>query len=480
MPRVSLSADALGYMTKIGVSADRGARLNRRAPRAGRPRPVAAPIEQRSARPQSNARILRNFFKMLGILACIFILFAILDSVRAAEGNLGTVPPIALEPAAGAAGVEPMLTGMLGVGERLPKWSGAYENQIGEGCQLPVLALSVGMALIAFLLISILIAISAFTVGLIDGAWLLHRLHRRRPEGRIHEDDDPLDPLPRGGDAVDGKGSGSRPGPAARACPRWWGLGLASVVGPVRSENQDHAVAWDQGQFRVIVVADGMGGLPRGKEAATTATRRVARHLAAHIAEGNMLSRPLEVISECFNVAAGALRITTGITGNSDGLRTTLIVVVLTPQAMFWGYIGDGGCWVYRQDGTIDNILTGHKDPDAPNVLFASLGPTVQGYPEVGSTGRCPGDVVFVGSDGVFDRIPDAAEFSASVVDAARDHFNGDLQRTVDEVARQLSEARDTHGTPICDDNLTLAVAVPDNEAPPARVPRPRDEPAHV
>lgn len=393
---------------------------------------------------------------------------------------MGTIAPIAAEPTSGASGVEPMVTGLLGLGERLPTWIGAYESPIAERGQLPVLALSIGMALIAFVLISILISISAFTVGLIDGVWLLHRLHRRRPEERVHEEGDPLDLFPRGGDAVDGKGSGSRSGHAVRPCPRWWGLGLASVVGPVRTENQDHAIAWDQGQFRVIVVGDGMGGLPRGKEAATTATRRAARHLAAHIADGTMLSRPLEVISECFNVAAGALRITTGITGNGDGLRTTLIVVVLTPQAMFWGYIGDGGCWVYRQDGTIDNILTGHKDPDTPNLLFASLGPNTEGYPEIGSTGRCSGDVVFVGSDGVFDRIPDAGEFSASVVDAARDHFNGDMQRTVDEVARQLSEARDTDGTPICDDNLTLVVAVPDNEAPPVRATRARKEPVHA
>ncbi|NNK49849.1 MAG: hypothetical protein HKP01_13325 [Gemmatimonadetes bacterium] len=87
---------------------------------------------------------------------------------------------------------------------------------------------------------------------------------------------------------------------------------------------------------------------------------------------------------------------------------------------------------------------------------------------------------MFVGSDGVFDRIPDPGEFSASVVDAARDHFNGDLQRTVDEVARQLSEAKDTDGTPICDDNLTLAVAVPDNEAPLPKAHKAREEPAHA
>ncbi len=471
MPRVNLSADALAYMTKIGVSAERGARLNRRAPRAGRLRPVAAPIEQRSARPQPNARILRTFSKILAILACISVLIAILGSVRAAETTPSAVSPIVAGPASGAVAAESTPADVPSAGERPSTWCDTYENLTADRDRLPVLALGVGIALIAFLLISFVITISAFMVGLIDGVWLLCRLKRSRRDRQANNQDDSLH---------DGKGPGSRPGPAATPCPRWWGLGLASVVGPVRTENQDHAIAWDQGQFRIIVVGDGMGGLPRGKEAATTATRTVARHLAAHIADGSILDRPLEVIRESFNVAAGALRITTGITFNGDGLRTTLIVVVLTPQAMFWGYIGDGGLWVYRQDGTFDNILTGHKDPDAPNVLFASLGPTVQGYPEVGSARRCAGDVVFVGSDGVFDRIPNAVEFSASVVDAARDHFNGDLQRTVDEVTRQLSEARDTDGSPICDDNLTLAVAVPDNEAPPTRASRPREEPAHA
>ena len=334
------------------------------------------------------------------------------------------------------------------------------------------------MVLIAFLATSVLIAVSAFLVGLIDGAWLLRRLGLHREQAQTLEERRPLSELLSSQETKGQKNS--RPGLIATTCQRWWGLGLASVLGPVRSENQDHAIAWDQGQFRVIVVGDGMGGLPRGKEAATTATRRAARHLAEHIADGSMLHRPLEIITECFNTAGGALKIATGITGNTTGLRTTLIVVVLTPQALFWGYIGDGGLWVYRQDGTIDNILTGHKDPDAPNVLFASLGPTVQGYPETGSTARCPGDVIFVGSDGVFDRIPDPGEFSASVVDAARNHFDGDLQRTVDEVVHQLSEAKDADGNSICDDNLTLVVAAPDNDAPLPAASTKREEPAHV
>ena len=96
MPRVSLSVDALGYMTKIGVSAEKGARLIHRAPRAERPQPVAVPVEARPAQRRAHARILRTFFKMLAILACIIVFLAVLDSVRAAEGNLGTIPPIVL------------------------------------------------------------------------------------------------------------------------------------------------------------------------------------------------------------------------------------------------------------------------------------------------------------------------------------------------------------------------------------------------
>jgi serine/threonine protein phosphatase PrpC len=477
MPRVNLSPQAFGYMTTIGVSAEKGARSSGRAPRAERPRPVAMPFAKRAVPPRSNARILRTVFKMLVIIASILVLVAIFNSVHAAERRVGAVS-LVLEPASASPWTKPMITQALGIGQRFLAGSDAYGSPSSNSSPVPVLALCTGMVLIGFLLISILITISAFLVGLIDGAWLQRRLGHHREQAQPQEERHPLSKF-LNSRRTQGQES-SRPGPTATTCQRWWGLGLASVVGPVRSENQDHAIAWDQGQFRVIVVGDGMGGLPRGKQAATTATRRVARHLAERIADGSILRRPLDIINECFSAAGGALKITAGITGNATGLRTTLIVVVLTPQAFYWGYIGDGGLWVYRQDGTIDNILTGHKDPDAPNVLFASLGPAVQGYPEIGSTARCPGDVVFVGSDGVFDRIPDPGEFSASVVDAARDHFDGDLQRTVDEVVHQLSEAKDADGNPICDDNLTLVVATPDNDAPLPRASNKREEPAHA
>lgn len=477
MPRVNLSPQAFGYMTTIGVSAEKGARSSGRAPRAERPRPAATPFVGRTVPHRSNARILWTAVKMLVIIASIFVLVAIFNSVYAAEGNGGAVPSVH-ERASASPWAVLIVTHAVGIGQRSLAGSDAYANPAMDVGRISAIVLWTGMVLIAFLLIAILITVSAFLVGLIDGAWLLRRLGLRREQAQALEERRPLSEFL---DSQESKGQkNSRPGPIATTCQRWWGLGLASVLGPVRSENQDHAIAWDQGQFRVIVVADGMGGLPRGKEAATTATRRAARHLAEHIADGSMLHRPLKIITECFSTAGGALKIATGITGDTTGLRTTLIVVVLTPQALFWGYIGDGGLWVYRQDGTIDNILTGHKDPDAPNVLFASLGPTVQGYPETGSTARCPGDVLFVGSDGVFDRIPDAGEFSASVVDAAREHFDGDLQRTVDEVAHQLSEAKDADGNAICDDNLTLVVTAPDNDAPLPRAPNKREEPAHA
>jgi serine/threonine protein phosphatase PrpC len=76
---------------------------------------------------------------------------------------------------------------------------------------------------------------------------------------------------------------------------------------------------------------------------------------------------------------------------------------------------------------------------------------------------RHPGDFLLLGSDGIFDRIPDAADFARHLVDAARDHFGGDLKRTVAEVIRQFSAARGADGSPVCDDNMSLVITAPDN-----------------
>lgn len=311
--------------------------------------------------------------------------------------------------------------------------------------------------LVYFGLAAIPLILSAFVIGFADAAWVKRRRrHRDAAEEKNHAPSPGVlrnDPAP----------VGARPATS----PAVWGVGCASVVGPVRAENQDRALAWDQGSTRCIIVADGMGGLPRGGDAAESASASLARHLSSGIISGRFAENPLEVIRAGFYAAAGCLKLKNGLSPSGrDGLRTTLITTVITPYAYYYGFIGDGGLLVRRADGTVEEVVTGHKDPDAPNVLHASLGPDIHGAPEIGIMPRRPGDFILVGTDGVFDRIPDTTVFATTVIDAARDNYNGNLQSVVDEIIRQFHEALDDDGAAICDDNMSLVITAPDNCAP--------------
>lgn len=71
-----------------------------------------------------------------------------------------------------------------------------------------------------------------------------------------------------------------------------------------------------------------------------------------------------------------------------------------------YGYIGDGGGCLLRSSGEIFHFLKPQKaDVNDLNVLSASLGPTIDGEPVFGMINRVVGDLVIVGTDGVFDKV---------------------------------------------------------------------------
>jgi serine/threonine protein phosphatase PrpC len=150
-----------------------------------------------------------------------------------------------------------------------------------------------------------------------------------------------------------------------------------------------------------------------------------------------------------------------------DGLRTTLITVVCTPSGYHYGYIGDGGLWVRRRSGDLEKLLSPHKaDALHPNILAASLGPAVHGSPEFGEAERREGDLLLVGTDGVFDRIEDS--FAEDVAGLAAQMFSGNLQEAVEETLRQLASAQDKAGY-LCEDNMTLVLIADERDVPSAQ-----------
>jgi serine/threonine protein phosphatase PrpC len=237
-------------------------------------------------------------------------------------------------------------------------------------------------------------------------------------------------------------------------------VGVCSIKGNVRARNEDAADSFSFSGRHSVVVADGCGGLPDGDLASRCAVTAARRELlrSSRATPQPSLQRAAEL---AIAAASTAVSETAKLRGfgpggdkREDGFRTTLIVVVADGEHYGFAYIGDGGGWIRRGDGTIERFLLPQKAEGRLDVLTASLGPEAQGEPISGTLARRPGDLLLVGTDGVFDRVDD--QF-AHAVHARLDELRGDAVATAQFAVRQLAEFADEAGY-FCDDNLSLGL----------------------
>jgi len=239
-----------------------------------------------------------------------------------------------------------------------------------------------------------------------------------------------------------------------------WTMGLATAKGNVRPENQDYALRFQMDDYDVLIVADGCGGVPFSKRAAYLAAVSAAASVVRTYGTAPLLFSPYvqDVAAQAIKDAAHRLAVEgdkLNVTDLRGGLRTTLIVLVGNRRKVGYAYIGDGGGCVVRTNGVVERFLSPQKaDELAMNVLAASLGPTMEGEFVAGTIGRMPGDLVLVGTDGVFDRV--GPEFPKDVLRGCI-QFKGDLQATADHVLDELASFKDGAGY-VCDDNMTLGL----------------------
>jgi serine/threonine protein phosphatase PrpC len=242
-------------------------------------------------------------------------------------------------------------------------------------------------------------------------------------------------------------------------------------------------VAWAAGTA-LIVMADGVGGLPFGGQAAEAATshafRRLRRELPRALAVGVEGVRTLllsTVWSTAGHVAAEARA--RGLRRTEDGLCTTLILAVALAEVYVVVWIGDGGAHVLRGKEKVERLLVPHKSPDAPTLLEAAIGPETDGAPSWSITPRRPGDVFLVTTDGVAD------QFDAGVV--ARLHAAIARSRTrakpaLQDLLGELASQKNAFGRYTFTDNLTAALVLtagmPVTDAPEAHEQDPTSMPS--
>lgn len=244
-----------------------------------------------------------------------------------------------------------------------------------------------------------------------------------------------------------------------------WTAGSASDRGPVRCCNEDNVLCYAIGDHCVALVADGCGATPLGARASCLAVLSAAASIVNLIdsPSGQWLS-PQAIATRALFDAQIRLMIEArrlGLELSPDSLRTTLIVAVSDYHELGIAYIGDGGALIVRADGQVEQLMTPQK-ANASNVLAASLGPSMEGGPLSGRVTLCGGEVIVLGSDGVFDRV--GASFGQDLVRASA-RLGGDLQVAVQQALEEMCDATDEQGY-LFDDNVTLAVLA-DGTAPP-------------
>lgn len=237
-----------------------------------------------------------------------------------------------------------------------------------------------------------------------------------------------------------------------------WRLGFACVTGPVRAKNEDYALCFSVNEHDVLVAADGCGGMDHGQYASYVAASAAAVKLVGiYGSDPKSLPDPQAAASIAVRAASSQLSVEadrSGITDFSAGMRTTLIVVVANRDEVGYAYIGDGGACVVRSSGETMSFLEPQKADGMANVLSGSLGPEIQGDPVAGRFPRRPGDLVIVGTDGVFDRVQ--ATFPNEIARLAA-LKQGDLTRVAQEVLRDFGSIKDDLGF-VCDDNMSLLI----------------------
>jgi serine/threonine protein phosphatase PrpC len=233
--------------------------------------------------------------------------------------------------------------------------------------------------------------------------------------------------------------------------------GLVSITGNSRKHwNEDSGLAfrsnWIRGPYEVLMVFDGMGGMPDGKLASKLAALFLAVEL--HRMQDTVPSDVLAHMRAAFDrtdlrFKKASRALYQGLV-NPDALRSTAIVLLANQTHYHLAYQGDGHAKVRRADGTLISLMTAHKGA-ASNMVRCSLGPQADGDVAVARHARLPGDVVCLASDG-FD--PVDPQGLLDCLDAYGAHHP--MQTVVAHLTEDCRLQEDDRGS-VCDDNMTLA-----------------------
>lgn len=133
-------------------------------------------------------------------------------------------------------------------------------------------------------------------------------------------------------------------------------VGLASDVGLKRTLNEDFASYLEKEEFKIYVVADGMGGHNAGEVASQMAAERIVSYVDEKFSSSNVKNLIEEAIKkvnrDIFNFS--------NTSENLNGMGTTVTVCFITKSFIHIANVGDSCCFAIRNN-EITKITKDHS-----------------------------------------------------------------------------------------------------------------------
>lgn len=220
-----------------------------------------------------------------------------------------------------------------------------------------------------------------------------------------------------------------------------------------REEQQDRylVVSSDDGKSHLLVVADGAGGHKMGALAAQAAIRCICDNLASLWTNNDPVNFLDELIVEC-NQRVLAV-------GGSDMACTTLVLVFIRGDELFWSHVGDSRLYLIRDHEVIFQT-TDHSagelqkqqeyqeaDSPASNELYMCLGALPEIFHDMESGLAREGDMLLLCSDGLWGQV----DMDLGIAELSASSLNKENVTIWLEKARQSKSDRS--------DNITLVAA---------------------